>query len=204
MSPRKYRRDKRNAAVEETRRRIVEATMALHNEQGILATSWEDIARRADVAVATVYRHFPSLAELAPACGELVEATIRPPTPALGPTLFAHRPALTDRVQRLVQELCAFYERGAASLTSARRDSHQLPPVQAWLDSLAMTREFLVREALQPAAPDAQTIQIVTALTDFPVWQALHEREVSKEVITRVIHDSVLCWVARSSSSDPC
>ena len=43
--------DKRKEAVEETRRSIVDATVALHAEQGILATSWEDIARKADVAL---------------------------------------------------------------------------------------------------------------------------------------------------------
>ena len=38
--------------------------MHLHLEQGIVATTWEDIARRADVATATVYRHYPTLDEL--------------------------------------------------------------------------------------------------------------------------------------------
>lgn len=33
--------------------------MALHGEQGIQATSFEGIAYRADVAMATVYRHYP-------------------------------------------------------------------------------------------------------------------------------------------------
>ena len=59
---------KRAAAADETRRRIVDATHALHIEQGIAATSWDDIAARAGVGVGTVYRHFPSLDELIPAC----------------------------------------------------------------------------------------------------------------------------------------
>ena len=41
--------------MEETRRRIVEATLALHTEKGMFDTSWRDIARRADVSAATVY-----------------------------------------------------------------------------------------------------------------------------------------------------
>ena len=52
--------DKRRAAVEETRQRILEATLALHTEKGIFGTSWQDIAKRADVSVGTVYKHFPS------------------------------------------------------------------------------------------------------------------------------------------------
>ena len=72
--------DKRKAAVQETRQRIVEATLALHAEKGIFGTSWQDIARRADVSVGTVYKHFPSLDELVPACGELMYAITRPPS----------------------------------------------------------------------------------------------------------------------------
>ena len=55
---------KRAAAAARTRARIVEATRELHGEQGIAATSWDDIAARAGVGVGTVYRHFPSKAEL--------------------------------------------------------------------------------------------------------------------------------------------
>jgi AcrR family transcriptional regulator len=50
---------KRAAAAEETRRRIVDATHALHIEQGVAATSWDDIAGRAGVGVGTVYRPSP-------------------------------------------------------------------------------------------------------------------------------------------------
>jgi AcrR family transcriptional regulator len=39
MSPRKYDMTKRRAAVEQTRRRIIEATMELHGEQGVRSTA---------------------------------------------------------------------------------------------------------------------------------------------------------------------
>ena len=67
---------KRAAAAARTRERIVDATRDLHGEQGIAATSWEDIAARAGVGVGTVYRHFPSLDELIPACGEITMRAI--------------------------------------------------------------------------------------------------------------------------------
>jgi AcrR family transcriptional regulator len=70
--------EKRKAAVEETRRRIVEAKLALHSEKDMFDTSWKDIAERADVSVATVYKHFPSLDELVPACGALIMAITAP------------------------------------------------------------------------------------------------------------------------------
>ena len=77
--PRHYDMSKRALAREETRRRIVEATAKLHGERGVFGTSWQDIAKEADVSVATVYAHFPSLDELLPACGAHVMELIRPP-----------------------------------------------------------------------------------------------------------------------------
>ena len=64
LSPRKYDMSKRAAAVEATRGRMVEATLELHQEQGILATSWEDIAKRAGTGNATLYRRFPTRGDL--------------------------------------------------------------------------------------------------------------------------------------------
>ena len=102
MAPRKYRMDRRKEAVEETRRRIMDATVALHGEQGILATSWEDIAQKADVALATVYRHFPSLEELVPACGERITAFIKPPTLETAQETFGSTQSQADRIKLLV------------------------------------------------------------------------------------------------------
>src|SRR5918994_7952756 len=78
--PRQYDMTRRTASRNETRNRIVEATTKLHGERGVLGTSWQDIAREADVSVSTVYAHFPSLEELLPACGQLVMSRVHPPT----------------------------------------------------------------------------------------------------------------------------
>src|SRR5918995_2300746 len=112
LSPRKYSMDKRRATVEETRQRILEATLALHAEKGAFGTSWQDIAKRADVSVGTVYKHFPSLDELVPACGELVFAISRPPSLEDAPEIFAGADSLRERLGRLGSEVFAFYERG--------------------------------------------------------------------------------------------
>src|SRR5437667_321820 len=54
MAPRRYSLGKRAQAVEDTRRRIVDATFDLHNEKGVLNTSMQDVAERADVAPRTI------------------------------------------------------------------------------------------------------------------------------------------------------
>src|SRR5918992_4527727 len=130
MSPRRYDMTKRAAAVEETRRRIVEATMDLHASKGILATSWEEIARRADVAPATVYRHFPTLDELLPACGELGRRRLALPSDEEIAKRFRSPRSRRERLRRLGEEGFDLYEPGGDVLRAIRRERALLAPLQ--------------------------------------------------------------------------
>lgn len=60
MSPRQYRLGRREASVEQTRERILQAARSLFSEAGFHAASLDQVAARADVARATVYHHFSS------------------------------------------------------------------------------------------------------------------------------------------------
>lgn len=124
--------------------------MQLHGDQGIIGTSWEDIALRAGVSLATVYRHFPSLA-LVLACDALAEGFMRPPEPERAESLFEGMDALPERIERLVGELCAFYERGGGALLLAKREGHLVKPLAEWAGKLDRVREVLARVALRPA-----------------------------------------------------
>ena len=117
---------RRAAAREETRRRIVEATAKLHGENGVFGTSWQDIAREADVSVATVYAHFPSLQELLPACGALVMERARPPSPESAAEIIGDARGRRKRLKRVAEELFAFYDRGGRHLDVDVRE-RQLP-----------------------------------------------------------------------------
>ena len=194
MTPRKYTMDKRKAAVEETRRRILEATLALHSEKGILGTSWQDIARRADVSVGTVYKHFPSLDELVPACGELMYAITRPPSLDDAPEIFAGAGSLEERLDRLVSELFDFYERGAPYIETDFQE-RQLPAVQEWEAHVRATIAGLAREALQPVEPDEETVQAVSALLDFSTFKSFKDREIPKEGTAKTINEVLHCWI---------
>src|SRR4051795_10199971 len=66
----------------ETRRRIVEATVALHQEVGPARTTVAEIARRAGVQRLTVYNHFPDERELFGACSAHFIGGHPPPDPA--------------------------------------------------------------------------------------------------------------------------
>jgi AcrR family transcriptional regulator len=186
--------DKRKAAMEETRQRILEATLALHSEKGIFGTSWQDIAKRADVSVGTVYKHFPSLDELVPACGELMYAITRPPSLEDAPQIFAGASSLKERLGRLVSELFDFYERGASYIETDFQE-RQLPAVQEWEAYMRATIAGLVREALVPAGPDERTVQAVSALLDFYTFKSFLDREIPKEQAAKTINELLLCWI---------
>ncbi|WP_322818888.1 helix-turn-helix domain-containing protein [Tepidiforma sp.] len=100
----------RAATVQRTRQRIVDAAMGLHAEQGVIGTSYEQIAERAGIAQATVYRHFPTSADLLPACARSIHV-LRPVTPELAAEIFrgVERPSL--RMEVLVRGTCECYDR---------------------------------------------------------------------------------------------
>jgi AcrR family transcriptional regulator len=195
LTPRKYSMDnKRRAAVEETRRRILEATLALHSEKGIFGTSWQDIARRADVSVGTVYKHFPSLDELVPACGELMYAITRPPSLEDVPRIFDGANSLEERLERLISELFDFYERGAPYIETDFQE-RQLPEVQEWEAYMRATIAGLVREALLPVGPNDGTVQAASALLDFFTFKSFVNRDIPKERAAKTIKEVLLCWI---------
>jgi AcrR family transcriptional regulator len=194
LAPRKYTMDKRRAAVEETRQRILEATLALHSEKGIFGTSWQDIAQRADVSVGTVYKHFPSLDELVPACGELMYAITRPPSLEDTQQIFAGAHSLEEHLERLISELFDFYERGASYIETDFQE-RQLPAVQEWEAYWRATIEGLTREALNPVGPDERTVRVASTLIDFSVFKSFLERDIPKEEATKIMNEVLLCWI---------
>jgi AcrR family transcriptional regulator len=77
----RYELKKRAERQEQTRQRIVEAAIELHQTLGPAATSVSDIARRAGVGRVTVYRHFSDEAEILSACSGLYFQRHPPPDP---------------------------------------------------------------------------------------------------------------------------
>jgi AcrR family transcriptional regulator len=189
MSPRNYDMSKRAAAVAQTRRRIVDATRELHGEQGIAATSWDDIAARAGVGVGTVYRHFPSLDELIPACGEITMQEIGLPDPSSLPALFERTTGPAERIERLVREAFAIYERGAAELRAIRREGDVHPRVAQDRDAFEASLDALVDAALEPLDATEQDRAVIRALVDLNTWEALRDRGLGPAESVTVIGD---------------
>ena len=78
---RKYRLKRRAESQEETRQRIVKATVELHTTLGPARTSMVAIAERAGVERPTLYRHFPTMRDLFTACSGHLWAQSPPPDP---------------------------------------------------------------------------------------------------------------------------
>lgn len=123
---RTYRMKERARAQEETRQRIVEATMQLHEELGPRATTISAIADRAGVQRLTVYRHFPDEAAVFQACTSRWLELHPMPDPA-------EWAAVADPLERLGRALAAFYRYYGATRrmwTAAYRDVGEVPALQ--------------------------------------------------------------------------
>jgi AcrR family transcriptional regulator len=176
MSPRNYDMTKRAEAVARTRQRIVDATRELHGERGIAATSWDEIAARAGVGVGTVYRHFRSLDELIPACGEITMQSVALPDMATLPARFEHASEPAERIERLVREAFAIYERAAPELRAIRREADVHPRVAEDRDQLDASLDALVDTALEPLTTTQQERALTRAMIDLNTWEALRDQ----------------------------
>jgi len=167
----------RAAAREETRERIVRATMALHDERGVATTTFADVAQRAGVGPATVFRHFPTLGSLVMACGAHVAAEMRPPSPADAPRVFQGPTTTRERLATLVREFDAFYTRGSLRLIAAANDRDRLPELDQFLIAVDAGIEAFIREAVADEAPSRSLVGVLMALCSVSVWQSMKRAE---------------------------
>jgi AcrR family transcriptional regulator len=124
----------------ETHRRITDAAIELHGTVGPSRTTLSAVAKRAGVERRTLYRHFPTEADLFAACS--THYFTANPWPDLGTWR-----AIGDPQQRLVRaldELYAYYERTEPMLSNVLRDAElvdfargAVAPLHAFLDEAA-------------------------------------------------------------------
>ena len=191
---------RRAASRNETRNRIVEATAKLHGERGVLGTTWQDIAREADVSVSTVYAHFPSLDELLPACGQLVMSLVRPPTAGDAYEIIGNAHGTRERLLRVARALFSFYERGGPHIEVDLRE-RQLPGMREWEESQRTTVAALVRAALIDEAPTAASVRLISAFFDLPTYKALRTRGVTTKRAAATVAEVALGLLPQYSAA---
>jgi len=169
-----------SAAQRDRHRRILDATLALASKGGYEAVQMRTVAERAEVALGTLYRYFPSkihllVAALARELERYQERLDR--RPIQGETPY-------DRVMYVL----------GRTTTSMQREP---------MLTEAMTRAFMFAD---PSA--ANEVNTVARLMERMFTRAMHEGEPSADdmAIARVIGDvwlsSLIAWVTRRASAD--
>jgi AcrR family transcriptional regulator len=170
---RQYVMRDRAAAADQTRRRIIEAAIALYAARGPADTTISAVAEHAGVQRLTVYRHFPDERLLLHACWDYW--AVMHPLPAL------HRPeSMTDPRQRLRAVLDAvyiYYEAAGMLLERLLIDRDRMPalaevmePYDRWL---AATRERLVDGWGVHGRPRQWIVALIDHALHFTTWASL-------------------------------
>ena len=159
---RRYQQRKRAEDVAATRLRITEAAIALHGTVGPSRTTVSAVAERAGVQRHTVYRHFPTEAELFAACSS--HFWERDPLPD---------PRGWSSLEQALGELYAYYERNEAMYANLYRDE----PLNATVKgTFAGFREYLdeAARALGRGRPRRRTVgAALRHALDFQSWRSL-------------------------------
>src|SRR3712207_5761202 len=123
---RKYELKKRARSMEETRRRITEATVDLHRTVGPAATRISEVARRAGVQRVTVYNHFPDEMARLSACSAHWRALHPRPDPASWESV--EEPG--RRLRTALEELYAWFRDTEPMTANILRDVDSVPALQ--------------------------------------------------------------------------
>jgi TetR/AcrR family transcriptional regulator, cholesterol catabolism regulator len=169
-----------SAAQRDRQKRILDATLALATKGGYDAVQMRAVAERADVALGTLYRYFPSKIHL------LVAALSREFSRTL------------ERLARTAIPGETPYERMVFVLRRTTKTMQREPMLTE-----AMTRAFMFADPSAAAEVNAVAQQMETIFT-----KAMHDGEPSADdkAIARVIGDvwlsHLVAWVTRRASAD--
>ncbi|MFL5964801.1 MAG: TetR/AcrR family transcriptional regulator [Gaiellaceae bacterium] len=174
---RKYELKDRAESVAQTRTRIVEATVELHEQIGPARTTISAIADRAGVQRLTVYRHFPDEHALFRACSAHWRA--RHPLP--DPGKWALVPIPEERLRTALNDLYAFFRETEGMTGNLLRDLPESPALRDVAQPFVRYWQE-IREVLGDGwkAKDRQSgvlHAVIGHAIDFETWRSLVRRE---------------------------
>ena len=168
-----YRKRQRAEAEEQTRQRIAQATMELHEEVGPARTTFSGIAERAGVQRGTVYRHFPDEEALVAACSAHWLSLNAPPDP----TPWAAIADPDERLRTALDETYGWYEGTEAMVEKLYRDAPRVPAVaermQARAGMAEAMVELLMRGRGQRGARRKRVRAAIGHALAFQTWRSL-------------------------------
>ncbi|MBX3000139.1 MAG: TetR/AcrR family transcriptional regulator [Caldilineaceae bacterium] len=200
--PRGYKQKKRAKDQEDTRQRIIEATISLHQEIGGPGTTISAIAERAGVERATVYRHFPDEYALLRGCTGHYLASNPPPDPAA----WARIDDRTQRLRIALTDIYGYHRQTEVMMGRAVIDIPQMPVLR---EVLAPMIEFwqTVRDLLaEPWAVEENADLFSAAIGHaiaFQTWQSLvRDQGVEDEEAVALILGMIYALGAKSVGDD--
>ncbi len=171
---RQYTLAKRAESQAATRPRIVEATVALHQELGPAGTLIAEVARRARVQRQTVYTHFRADAELFAACS----AHWRSLHPMPDPERWERIADPTERLRLGLREVYAWYRETRSMTAHVLRDAQIMPALNqvvadGLLNNLDRLADLLVQPLTLRGKQAARARIAARAAIDFRFWELL-------------------------------
>jgi AcrR family transcriptional regulator len=185
---RKYVMKQRAERVEETRRRITEAAVALHETVGPARTTISAVAERAGVERLTVYRHFPDDDTLFQACSGhwLAEH----PFPDLDGWERIGDP--DERLRSALGELYAWYRENEPMLVNFRRDGPHVPALAGrlaeWEAYLDLGRRLLARGLAPRQGDDGLLHAALAHALQLETWASLARRRLDDAAAVELMH----------------
>jgi AcrR family transcriptional regulator len=195
---RRYVLRARGEQVAETRARIVEAIMRLHEEVGPRNTTVSAIAARASVERLTVYRHFRDEAAMFAACSCRYLELHPPPDPSA----WAGEPDPTRRARRGLEDLYSFFNRTAPMFEKIYRDVGEYVSLKEIMDQFDAHLRHLADDlaAAWPRDEAAARRQVILRhAAKFATWQSLEAEGVDQKQKVGLM----LQWVSAGLSSGP-
>ncbi len=176
----------------DTRRRIVEATLSLHEDVGPARTTVAEIARRAGVQRLTVYNNFPHETDLFDACGQHAMEKNPPPDPT--PALGIDNPE--QRLRAVLEPLYRWYRKNARSSENLQRDRLVMPALDKVM-RIRMDQQFAhlanaLASGFGAKGPRAKAVRAAVALAlDFWTWRRLAAEGTSDETAASLMVGAV-------------
>ena len=172
MSKRAYIMSNRAESQEATRRRIVEATVKLHETVGPKDTTISAIAEEAGVQRLTVYRHFPDDTVLFQACS----STWRERNPAPDPELWSSVADGLDRIGVALKALYRYFAGTAGMWTSLYRDLDEVEALKPSMGGFAAYLEGVADGLARHIDPHDDNRDLAATLhhaVQFSTWTSL-------------------------------
>jgi AcrR family transcriptional regulator len=199
---RKYTLRRRAEQQDETRTKILEATVELHEELGPRNATISAIAERAGVQRLTVYRHFPDEVALFAACTAHWLTTNPPPDPGL----WRDVPAAGQRTRAALLALYGYYRRTERMWDASYRDVGAVPALQP---PMAAFERYLdvVRADLQARWPDGGQAPAARATLAhclrFTTWQSMSRSALTDPEIADAAVDWITAVARHARSATP-